>query len=279
MDTEQLSTLARELAALAASLRAGTDVAAEVEHALLRLALLAVDVIPDADLASVTIAEHKAFRTVCSTHPRAEAVDAAQFLLHEGPCIDAPDDGSVLLADDLPGSVLLADDLRGEERWPRFTAAAMAQGIHAVMSFRLHLLPGDGRVASLNIYAGKPFAFADEGIAVGSLMVAHLDLAFAALRGQERIRNLERALESNREIGVAIGILMARKNVQEDQAFVLLRQASQQRNRKVRELAADVVQTGELPDRPVRGTGASEPAEPNRGTGAAIPAEPRDRTG
>jgi len=269
MDTEQLSMLARELAVLAASLRAGTDVAAEVEHALLRLALLAVDVIPDADLASVTIAEHKAFRTVCSTHPRAEAVDAAQFLLHEGPCIDAPDDGSVLLA----------DDLRGEERWPRFTAAAMAQGIHAVMSFQLHLLPGDGRVASLNIYAGKPFAFADEGIAVGSLMVAHLDLAFAALRGQERIRNLERALESNREIGVAIGILMARKNVQEDQAFVLLRQASQQRNRKVRELAADVVQTGELPDRPVRGTGASEPAEPNRGTGAAIPAEPRDRTG
>lgn len=55
---------------------------------------------------------------------------------------------------------------------------------------------------------------------------------------------------TNRKIGMAMGILMARQVLSEDQAFALLRQTSQYLNVKLRALAAVIVETGELPERP-----------------------------
>ena len=64
---------------------------------------------------------------------------------------------------------------------------------------------------------------------------------------EKEIFDLERALESNREIGVAMGILMAREMCTQSQAFNRLRTASQQLNRKRRDIADDVKRTGQLP--------------------------------
>jgi ANTAR domain len=61
--------------------------------------------------------------------------------------------------------------------------------------------------------------------------------------------DLERAVQSNREIGVAMGILMAREMCTQSQAFNRLRTASQQLNRKLRDIADDVKRTGQLPVR------------------------------
>lgn len=60
--------------------------------------------------------------------------------------------------------------------------------------------------------------------------------------------NLRLALESNRRIGTAIGILMAQRRITDDAAFELLRSASQRGHRKLRDIAEDVVLTGALPD-------------------------------
>lgn len=62
----------------------------------------------------------------------------------------------------------------------------------------------------------------------------------------ERVDNLEIALQSSRRIGMAIGILMASNGVSETDAFGCLVQASQQRNRKLAQVAEDVVATGHL---------------------------------
>lgn len=62
-----------------------------------------------------------------------------------------------------------------------------------------------------------------------------------------RARNLEQALDTNRAIGVAIGIVMAGQRCSADDAFALLRAASQSGNRKLRDVAAQVAYTGELP--------------------------------
>jgi hypothetical protein len=62
----------------------------------------------------------------------------------------------------------------------------------------------------------------------------------------ERIAHLEVALLSARRIGAAIGILMATRKVTEDEAFELLRAASQAWPRKLRVVADDVVLTGTL---------------------------------
>jgi hypothetical protein len=79
------------------------------------------------------------------------------------------------------------------------------------------------------------------------------DLLTEVDRLRERVRwaedkaaNLERGLDSNRRIGIAIGILMSRHQVSADQAFALLKSHSQRRNVKVRELAETVICTGKL---------------------------------
>jgi hypothetical protein len=63
---------------------------------------------------------------------------------------------------------------------------------------------------------------------------------------QTRIGHLETALASNRRIGIAVGILMARDRLTEQAAFDRLSRHSQQRNIKLRELAEQVIYTGSL---------------------------------
>lgn len=58
--------------------------------------------------------------------------------------------------------------------------------------------------------------------------------------------NLEIALNSNRDIGTAIGILMSTHLVTQQQAFTMLRTASQHGHRKLRDIANDVIFTGSL---------------------------------
>lgn len=63
-----------------------------------------------------------------------------------------------------------------------------------------------------------------------------------------QLEQLERALETNRVIGAAMGILVALRHVQPDEAFDLLRQASQNSNRPLHDISQEVVLTGTLPE-------------------------------
>ncbi|MEU2347946.1 ANTAR domain-containing protein [Modestobacter sp. NPDC049651] len=72
------------------------------------------------------------------------------------------------------------------------------------------------------------------------------ELQERARSAEDRAAGLERALASNRRIGMAIGILMCQRRLTEEQAFAVLRTHSQHRNVKVRELAETVIYTGRL---------------------------------
>lgn len=63
----------------------------------------------------------------------------------------------------------------------------------------------------------------------------------------QQIANLKTALTTCRTIGMAMGILIARRDLDPDQAFDLLRIESQRVNRKLRHLAAEVVELRDLP--------------------------------
>ncbi|HEU5271136.1 MAG TPA: ANTAR domain-containing protein, partial [Jatrophihabitans sp.] len=71
-----------------------------------------------------------------------------------------------------------------------------------------------------------------------------------AVEQRYRADHLERALASSRQIGAAMGILMARLRFTEEQAFDALRTASQHSHRKLRDVAEEVLLTGELPKAP-----------------------------
>ena len=107
----------------------------------------------------------------------------------------------------------------------------------------------EGLQAGADDYIVKPFT-ASELLA---RVRTHYELAklreYALDRAEDKVANLERALASNRQIGAAMGILMARLNVTDEQAFDMLRKASQNRHRKLRDIAEEVTLTGEIPSR------------------------------
>ena len=68
---------------------------------------------------------------------------------------------------------------------------------------------------------------------------------------REHAKQLQQALRSSRVIGAAIGILMASRNLTEDQAFAVLAKASQDSNQRLRDIARTIVRgsTGDDPTR------------------------------
>jgi ANTAR domain-containing protein len=82
------------------------------------------------------------------------------------------------------------------------------------------------------------------------------DRSAALNEARRRIENLETALQTNRRIGVAIGILMSRHGLSEDDAFALLAKASQLTNRKLRDIAEEVAYQGDLPRRTAKSPAA-----------------------
>ena len=99
----------------------------------------------------------------------------------------------------------------------------------------------------MNLYSRRPAAFDEHGYAVGAVLAAHGAIAMSAARQREQAEQLEDALRSSREIGMAMGVLMGCGGVTQDEAFTSLRNASQHLHRKLREVAAEVVATGQLP--------------------------------
>jgi hypothetical protein len=210
------------------------------------LARAAVGRVPGARWASVTSYEHDRFRTVAATDTIARRADSIQYAVGSGPCIDAIVDDTLYRPRDLPH----------DERWPEFGERVSTEvGMRSMLSYRLGHEIGD-RVDGLNIYSDEVGAFDERSELVGLMLATHGALAVALTANQARVENLQKALQSNRDIGVAMGVLMARHRITREQAFGLLRMASQNSNRKLHDVARDVADTGELPplarDRPPR---------------------------
>ncbi|WP_345201646.1 ANTAR domain-containing protein [Fodinibacter luteus] len=70
---------------------------------------------------------------------------------------------------------------------------------------------------------------------------------------REQSANLHQALTSSRTIGAAVGIIMANRHISETQAFAILVRASQNTNCKLRLVADDIVNSGDVTDLPAAG--------------------------
>jgi hypothetical protein len=187
-----------------------------------------------AHAASITQLADGAFVTVAATSQFAVSADRIQYALGAGPCIDAI----------LEETIYRPRDIRNDRRWPEFGRQVAGLGVGSMLSYRM--TADGGTLASLNVYSGEVDAFDDTAAAVGLLLATHGGIAASAVGHRTHAEQLEQALITSRQIGEAIGILMATHNVSDNQAFDLLRIASQNTNRKLHEIAADVVLTGTL---------------------------------
>jgi hypothetical protein len=212
--------------------------------ALTGLVHTALDRVPGAEWVSVSRGRAGSFETAAATDAAARAVDDLQYRLGSGPCVDA------ILCD----ASFQTGDLRNDPRWPEFgRLAADRVGVASMQAFRL-FIENDDEIAALNFYSLRPAAFDTESLVVGTLLATHGALAIAASAARERADQLQRALTTNREIAMAMGILIERYKLTPDQSFDLLRVASQNTNRKLVDIAVDLVETGEL-NLPVRTAG------------------------
>jgi hypothetical protein len=210
-----------------------------VEETLAQVVNLALSTVEGCDFAGIFLVENGVVVTPVHTHPIVTEVDALQHLTGEGPCLDAISRGVTVYARDL-----------GEDpRWPHFGPVATARGMRSLLALPLFANEAPG---ALNLYARYPEAFGVIDRAKGLLLAALASLALTSAQTHEdderRATNLHAALATREVIGQAEGILIERERISADQAFDILRRASQHLNLKLREVAQNLVDTGEQPD-------------------------------
>jgi signal transduction histidine kinase/DNA-binding response OmpR family regulator len=169
--------------------------------------------------------------------------------------VATPDVPSALRLDRVPNLILtdvmlpgqsgldLVRLVRAEDRWAAVPVVLLTarSGAHEVT---------EGLSAGADDYVSKPF----EPIELLSRIRTHYELTRERnrlrMRAEERATHLETALGTNREIGVAVGVLMTRERITSERAFEMLRIHSNRTNRKLAHIAAHVALTGQLSEAP-----------------------------
>ena len=200
---------------------------------LQRVADVAVRTVVGCDMAGITILRHGSPVTAVFTDPAAPEIDTAQYETGEGPCLEAF----------RTGEVLHITDTRSDTRWPAFTKAASEHGVLSTLS--LPLTVGDEATGALNLYSCSVDQFADDSAArvFGLHAAVVLANAQAYVASHQLSRELETALESRAVIEQAKGIIIATRRCSPDDAFDVLRRQSQHENRKLRDVAKEIVET------------------------------------
>jgi GAF domain-containing protein len=193
--------------------------------------------IPGAEASSITLLRADKAFTAAHSGEMALAADELQYEHGYGPCMDAGR-GGVLLR---------VDDMRTEERWPEYVAHVVATT--PVLSSLSVPLPYQGSsIGALNNYSTKPGAFASpESLRAGSDVAEVIAVAVANADAHAQLfdqaHNMRVAMESRATIEQAKGVLMAQRHIDAEQAFEILREASQRYNRKLRDIAFGIVQS------------------------------------
>ena len=199
----------------------------DLDHTLRQIVQAAVTVLPQVERASITVRHDDGrLETVQPSDEALLRLDAAQYDLQEGPCYDAATDSVHVVS----------PDLASDDRFPRYAAVALEQGVHAQAGLRLFDTPRSQ--GALNLYSGQVGAFADLDD-LGELFVHQAGTAIAYA---QEVDDLRAALEARRTIGQAIGILMERYELTDERAFAFLTRLSSHRNVKLRRVAQEVVE-------------------------------------
>ena len=190
--------------------------------------------IPGAESTSTTLIRGgKAYTAAYDGRMSLEA-DELQYERGHGPCMEAG----------LGGVVLRIDDMRTEQRWPDYTPRVLEVGVRSSLSVPL---PYQGSsIGALNNYSTQAGAFASfealrAGIEVSEAVAVAVMNAEGHAQVVDQAHNMRLAMESRAVIEQAKGVLMAQQGVDAEQAFEILRAASQRSNRKLRDIAVGVV--------------------------------------
>ncbi|NYG06862.1 GAF domain-containing protein [Phycicoccus badiiscoriae] len=185
------------------------------------------------DAVGVTVVMEDRPRTAAYTTAGTLEIDAVQYAVGDGPCLDAFRNGRENLV----------DFAGGEERWPAFMAGCDVGEVQSLLA--LPLESGGRRFGALNLYGYARHAFDHSDLVLVRMAAARAADALAAAvqiaGAREVAAQMEQAMASRAVIEQAKGVLMGRHSISEIVAFELLRRQSQEQNLKLRVLAAQIV--------------------------------------
>ena len=199
-----------------------------------RLCAACVDVLGVSG-AGITLMSGRNSGPVCASDTRTGLLEELQFSLGEGPCQDAFRSGSPISEPDLRSSHI--------DRWPNYTSPALAIGARGVFAFPL--IAGASRIGVLTLYQEDAGALSDEQTA-DSVMMADL-LAQTMLSVQARADpevladSLTDESAHRAEVHQATGIVAVQLGVDTAEALVRIRAHAFAVDRRIAEVADDIV--------------------------------------
>jgi len=200
-----------------------------VEDVLSDVTAAALELVPGTDTAGVLlIGKGGKWDSMGGTSDLPHLLDELQMKYNEGPCVEAA-------LDDL---IVRTEDFRTDERFPNWSPAVVELGVLSGVSFKLYT--ANRTAGALNLFAFKPNAFDGESETFGTVLAAHAAAAILASREGEELQS---ALSTRDRIGQAKGIIMERYNVDDIQAFDMLRKLSQDSNIRLVDIAQRVIET------------------------------------
>ncbi|MCW2847006.1 MAG: hypothetical protein JWR90_980 [Marmoricola sp.] len=220
MDTE----LGRTLAEAARTIHISTD----VDETLKAIASAAMKSLPGFDAVGISTVDKKGrVTTRAATGDLVWDLDALQYELGEGPCVDTLREAEVVAA----------PSIRHDQRWPRYVPRAVDLGLQSQLALKL-FLDDEGTLGGLNLYSTQSEQIHPEAEAIAELFATHAAIALGSAR---QIDALNEGLKTRSTIGQAIGMLMGQYTLNDDAAFGLLVRMSSTSNLKLRDIAAHLV--------------------------------------
>lgn len=222
MDDEG-TRLASTFAGVARKLLAEQD----LDSILRGIVAVAVAEVGACESAGIELVEKRVVRPIAPSSEMAAHIAQIQNEVGEGPCLSAIQEHETFRT----------ADLEHDARWPKFAVRASAEtDVRSILGFRL--FAEEDTMGALNLYSSRTAAFDERAVAIGSILAAHAAIAMSTARERDYMHT---ALENRDTIGQAKGILMHRDGIDADEAFEVLREASQRLNQKLREVADQVI--------------------------------------
>lgn len=206
----------------------------DIGHVLYRLTDYTTEILGVTGAGVSLATEDGSLQFVAATDEDVSRIEQQQVDISDGPCHEAHG----------KAERVLVPDLAAEERWPEYAAVALSVGFRSVAGIPLKL--EDHAVGALNVYHTEGFSWPDEDVATAQVLAnmatGYILNAQELAETKQLAEQLEHALESRVVIEQAKGIVAARSDEDVHQAFERLRTYARSHNRKLHDVARDVVE-------------------------------------
>ncbi|WP_328381438.1 GAF and ANTAR domain-containing protein [Micromonospora zamorensis] len=209
----------------------------DLSGVLSQVSELARRTIPGTEEVSVTLLKQEGAHTAAFSGEMALRLDELQYEYEQGPCLEAAKEAAVVSV----------PDMSEEVRWPQWAAQAVQGG--ALSSLSIGFPIQETVLGALNIYGVKPGAFDDDAVTLAQTFAGYAAVALAHLYDTTATlaAQMQSAMQSRAVIEQAKGIIMGERRCTPDEAFAILAKVSQDSNRKLRDVAAALVERAARP--------------------------------